>query len=74
MDFQLVVNNQGFGIMYNDKMAVPLMHKTKEGAVGELVYFETANTNFPKHRQFLDHVLTIEQIECVKQELLKQEL
>jgi len=59
---QLITSGGLFGIMEGEKHVVPLVHKTKEDAIGEWEYFETVNSNNPWHQKFLPKNRTIEEI------------
>jgi len=73
-NYKLVKNNHGIGITCDGLVVIPYGHKTKKGAIGELIYFETENTNRPKHRQFLDHCLTHTEISELKEQLTAQQV
>ena len=69
--YKIIIENQLFGIVNGKRNhVVPCLHFTKEAAIEEWEHFETINVN----NQFLDHKLTLEEIQTIKEQLTSQQV
>lgn len=73
-DFELFERDGLWGILVDRIERVPFCHKTRFGAIDELMFFRRDNLEKPPHRKYLDNNHTSEQIDIIEFELMKYEL
>lgn len=69
MEAKIFERDGKYGLSLNGIEVVPASHEDKQCAIDEFEYFETLNGSLSK--QFLNHILSFDEIEVIKKELLK---
>lgn len=69
MEAKIIEKENQYGVLLDGIEVVPAIHDDKQCAIDEFEYFETLNSSLSK--PFLNHVLSFDEIEIIKKELIK---